>query len=492
MIAATIVRCNKWAGRGAGFPSHWPAIVRRIAENRAHPADRGASHRKSPPVTTLLRRLASPIARAAAAGVAALLLASCGGGGVSANPSPIVDSPTLTILPATAVLYSGLPTTFVLSGGTGAYIVASSNQAVVPVVGGVTGRSVTVLPSPVTVDTSVTLTVRDTGNAAPVSATLTVKPGTVNNDLTVTPSATQDASCSPAICSGADAQVSVTISQGGIPLAARGIRFTAVTGSYTFLPLGSGVVEQAGAAFVTTTDETGTARAKIQVKALASSQTALIQATDLASGAYRQASFPIVQFTGNTPAFFTLPSTITFTGPYTDVCASNAATDVAVYGGTPPYAISGGSSAFGISPATVLANGGRFTVTLFSVPVCLSGGSIGVTDATGRTISVTVNNVAGSGTAPAPGIVLAPSALSLGCGLSGSIVVVNGTPPFNVGFDHPGVTASVGGPLAERTITVTRAPADPVGPPYPGLATISVTDGTSSAVARVSVPTTCP
>ena len=88
---------------------------------------------------------------------------------------PIVDSATLTILPATATLYPGLPTTFILSGGTGAYIVTSDNQAIIPIAGGVTGRSVTLVPNPVATATTVTLTLRDTGAAAPVTATLTVR-----------------------------------------------------------------------------------------------------------------------------------------------------------------------------------------------------------------------------------------------------------------------------------------------------------------------------
>ena len=59
-----------------------------------------------------------------------------------------------------------------------------------PFTGGVTGRSVTVVPNPVTADTTVTLTVRDTGTAVPVTATLTVRPGTVNNDITITRTST--------------------------------------------------------------------------------------------------------------------------------------------------------------------------------------------------------------------------------------------------------------------------------------------------------------
>ena len=58
--------------------------------------------------------------------LAAVLAGSCGSGAVS----PQVNDPTLiTIMPNTATLYSGLPTQFAITGGTGQYIVTSSNQA---------------------------------------------------------------------------------------------------------------------------------------------------------------------------------------------------------------------------------------------------------------------------------------------------------------------------------------------------------------------------
>ncbi|HST00241.1 MAG TPA: hypothetical protein VLJ84_01135, partial [Usitatibacter sp.] len=65
-------------------------------------------------------------------------LSSCGSGAVSGTPA--ANDPTrITILPATATTFSGLPTTFVISGGTGSYIVASSNQSIIPVSGGIIG-----------------------------------------------------------------------------------------------------------------------------------------------------------------------------------------------------------------------------------------------------------------------------------------------------------------------------------------------------------------
>jgi hypothetical protein len=453
-------------------------------------------------VKSTLSRLTAIATRAAAAFAAALTLASCGGGGVSANPSPIVDSPTLTILPGTAVLYAGLPTTFVFSGGTGAYIIASSNQAILPVIGGVTGRSVTLVPNPVTVETQVTLTLRDTGTAAPVTATVTVRPGTVNNDLTITPSSTQDASCSPAVCSGGDAVAKVTISQGGIPLAARGVRFQVVTGSFVFLespPLSRFEIPGVATSLITTTDETGTARATLRVTALAPNQTATLRVTDLGTGAYREASFAIAQFNGNTPAFFTLPSEITFTGPYDEICASGstASVDVSVYGGTPPYAISGGGGSFSVDPTTVATNGGSFEIELFPVPpgvkpVCFEGASVGVTDATGRTITVTVNNEPGTGTAPAPAITLSPTTLTLGCGASASLVITGGTDPFNASSNHPRVTALIDALIGTRTVTVTRVSPDVPPAVYPTTAVITVTDGTTFKSANVTVPATCP
>lgn len=448
----------------------------------------------------------APLARAAAALATAAVLASCGGGGVSANPSPIVDSPTLTILPATATMYSGLPTTFVLSGGTGAYIVASSNQAVLPISGGVTGRSVTLVPNPVAADTSVTLTVRDTGNAAPVNATVTVKPGTVNNDLTITPSSTQDASCSPAVCSGGDAEVRVTISQGGIPLAARGVRFEAVSGAFTFIEAPPQVrYETPGnpAVVVTTTDETGIARARIRVTALAPSQTAQVQATDMLSGAFRRANFAIAQFNGNSPAYFTLPASLTFTGPFANVCASQVAASVSVYGGVPPYFVTGDTSFLDIRVQTndptnpgnrIDRNGGWFVVELPAIQTgtaqCFTDYPIGVTDSTGRTISVLVSSAAGTGTSPPTPIRVFPDTASLACGGDVSLVVSGGTTPLNVGSNHERVKAlAVTG--SDRTITVTRMTGDGAAS-YPTSAVVTITDGTTTIGASMTVPANCP
>ncbi len=441
-----------------------------------------------------LSRLTATAVRAAAALAAALTLASCGGGGVSANPSPIVDSPTLTILPATADMYSGLPTTFVFSGGTGAYIIASSNQAVIPLGGGVTGRSVTVVPNPVTADTVVTLTLRDTGTAAPVSATVTVHPGTLNNDLTITPNPLQAASCSPALCSGTEAEVKVSLAQGGIPLAARGVKFRVVTGAFTFIespPLIYRDLSDAIPNVITATDETGMARVRLRVTAGAPNQTAQVEVVDMVTGAFRRATFAIAQYNGNTPAFFTLPSSVTLTGPTTAECSTGTA-DVSVFGGTPPYTLAGGSpSTFTISvdgvaapPAIVASSGGKFRISFASTRACVENAPIAVTDAAGVTTTVTVTNKFGT---VAPPITLIPNPVSLRCDTSATLAIVGGAEPFAAGSSS-GLLLVL--PPAGRIVTMNAATSGMFVVPFSGTVTVSVTDGTNTANAEARL--TCP
>src|SRR5512132_3593294 len=91
------------------------------------------------------------LARFALMLVSLVIVASCGSGAVGT----IVNDPAkITILPGSdgtaAILYSGLPTTFTITGGTGSYIVSSSNQAALQVSGAISGNTLTVIPNNVT------------------------------------------------------------------------------------------------------------------------------------------------------------------------------------------------------------------------------------------------------------------------------------------------------------------------------------------------------
>src|SRR6185312_15327500 len=111
---------------------------------------------------------------AALAGV--LSLAACGGG--NGSPSQVINGggvTPLTVTRSTATAFSGVPFTFLISGGSQPYTILSSDQTVLPVVGTLNGNALVVVPTSVGSDTAVTLSVRDaTGQSA--TASLTVRP----------------------------------------------------------------------------------------------------------------------------------------------------------------------------------------------------------------------------------------------------------------------------------------------------------------------------
>jgi hypothetical protein len=418
------------------------------------------------------------LARMAFAAGALFALASCGSGGVS-GPVPVNDPTRLTILPNTATAYSGLPTTFVISGGTGSYIISSSNQAVIPISGGISGSTLVVVPNAVVVDTVVTLTVRDSGTTPLQSATVTVKPGTVNNEIAIVPTSTQGGSCAPAICSGGDALVSATLSLGGIPLVGRGARFDVVSGDFRFITSAPGAaVETLATTTTVVTDETGTASARIRVTATAPNQTALLQVTDLGSQAFQRSSFVIAQATGTSPGFFATPSEITFQGRLNSQCANDSVSaTVFIFGGSPPYNVSSTASAFFVSRDFVSFSGGGFTITPNGTCVPDPGALIVIRDSAGRTTSVTVKNLLGT-TAP-PALVVAPTTVTLSsCTGSANVSVAGGAGPIFVSSGSDNVVASASG----TTVTIRRADGTGVGS---GPVNVGISDG--QTVANVTV-----
>ena len=80
-------------------------------------------------VTATASRFLQRLATLAMACALPLGLASCGSGAVSDSSG--TGSGAISITPSTATLYSDLPTTFVISGGNGSYVVTSNNQAII-------------------------------------------------------------------------------------------------------------------------------------------------------------------------------------------------------------------------------------------------------------------------------------------------------------------------------------------------------------------------
>ncbi len=78
-----------------------------------------------------------------------LALSACGGGSGAPNnpyaPGPTVPGP-LVVLPPSATVFAGVPTTLTVTGGLPPYIAYSSNAAILPVAQAVAGSTVLILP----------------------------------------------------------------------------------------------------------------------------------------------------------------------------------------------------------------------------------------------------------------------------------------------------------------------------------------------------------
>jgi hypothetical protein len=417
---------------------------------------------------TVIRIAPGAWRRFAAAALAVLgpaLVASCGSGAVSNDNATAPGSGPVNISPSTAVVYSELPTKFIVSGGSGSYFVASSNQAVVPVAANVTINSFTVVPADVGSDTAVTLTVRDANNATaiPATAALTVKPRTISSTVTITPSESQSAACGSAICSGGDAEVSVLLSQQGVPLANRNVQFSVVSGDVRIITSAPGAPEVTSLSGVATTDGSGIARIRIRVLPGATSQTALLRITDLVSG-FSQTTSVAISPESNLP-LSAQPSTIAFSGPDTSSCASGGpSASVIVVGGHPPYNISQ-PSAFLVNASTLPSSGSRFTVT--PTGQCSDGSQIAIVDSSGASTTVTVTNALG--TATTPDFVVAPTEVTFtGCNQQAGVVFAGGTGSyFASSAGHPfsvGTNGSTGAITLAVDAFDTSAAADPLPP----------------------------
>jgi len=401
------------------------------------------------------------------------IVAGCGSGAVSAPPATVTPGP-IAITPATATLFSDLPSTFFVTGGNGNYVVVSSNQNALRVTGTFTGNELTVIPNQVATDTELDLTVTDTTASSSATAHVTVKPRTVNNVLTITPSATQPASCgTTAICAGGDATVKTVLTQNGVPLANRAVRFEVLSGDVRIITSPAGVPETTALSTTATTDNTGTATVRIRALTDAPPQTALLQVTDLGSGFIQRASITIAGVTG--AALSASPSPITFQGTTVGTCASDISADVIVSGGRPPYQVSQPAD-FLVSPTVVTSNGGRFTITARGV--CSTGTQIAVVDSAGATVTVNVINRLADTSNTTP-FSVSPTAVTLSsCGDVANVILVGGTGSYVASSRVGNITASlpVKNPNGPGFISsISRTPNS--GSPGSTTATVSYSDG---------------
>jgi hypothetical protein len=382
-----------------------------------------------------------------AALAAVLALSACGGGSGAPNnpyaPGPGTPGP-LTLLPDTATVYSGIPTTLTADGGQPPYLAFSSDSSVLPVTQAVPGNSILLLPSNVGADTAATITVQDsTGKTA--SSTITVKAAPLlPNGITVT--ANGDCAIgATTLCSGGTGIATVIVTApggGGIP--GRQVRFDVIAGAYQLQTANPAV--PLAATLNVITDANGQASVGIAVNVNAPTQIASIRATEVTSGNQITGQFLIQQVTDGSQVLSMIPSgDTTITGPDANTCSTGVAVVYHIYGGTPPYQVSAPfAGAVSLSGVPVTTNGGSFTAT--TAGACFDKMPFAVTDATGRTIpsgsSPTLTNAKGStgGGGGTPTAVTATPATITVAGCTGktiNVLVSGGTPPYSVTF--PGV-----------------------------------------------------
>jgi hypothetical protein len=319
-------------------------------------------------------------------------LSACGSGAVGSPPdtTPVPSTP-LAVSPPAADLFPDVPTTFTITGGKPGYSAFSSNSVVLPVTATLPGTTFTVIPGPVTAETAVDITVKDAANAS-ASAKATVKPSTLINQITFTPSAPTATGCGTALCSGNDAQVVVKAALNGVALRSRQIRFDAFQGNFQIVTPGTNVPVNS---LVALTDGQGDAVVRIIATAGAPTQVATLQISDVTGGQTRKYSFNIIQQISGIGVLSILPSESVVIKGAPGVAGTldgvgkcpSAQVDYLIFGGTPPYSVaSSRPDIAAIAASVVQVSGGRFNV---AVRDCGQVVFI-ITDATGRTIQTAI------------------------------------------------------------------------------------------------------
>jgi hypothetical protein len=429
---------------------------------------------------------------------ASLLLAACGGGGAVGNPN---QGGPISASPAVGTFYAGEPATITLSGGRKPYAITSSEPGILPVPAIVNANSFEVVPNnPGVVDTglgpndlpvrTVTVEVRDTTGII-VSITIKVAQNFVTGYrlafVATTCPAPVGGATTTAItpCAGSDTAVHLSATTNGSLHGNEAFELSVVRGQFSFYTPDSStsIISQV---VNVTSDHEGKITAVIRVPAGVPSQIGIIRVKHIGTGASQEQVFTI-QGASTTPLTLTaIPSTFTFTGATDASSCGTGVGDFYVFDGAPPYAAVSTTSGVQVTPASSSTQPGRFTVAVGSGQSCPTAAPVIVTDSLGNRVVVTVTAVRGAAAAAPPALAVAPAAIVLACGTSGSVSVVGGSNIYSASSSHPGITATVSG----HTVTITRTTGDLL-PGYPVTGTISITDGASVVSVTATVPSAC-
>lgn len=421
------------------------------------------------------------------------ILSSCGGGGAASTPvgGAVVISPTA------GTFYAGVPVTFSVIGGRPPYFMSSSEPSLLPVPSQLSGNSFTTVPSnPGVINTGiapgelpvrgVTIQVRDSTGVILSTTGLQVAQnfltgyGVVFSPLTCPAGSSGTASPVAQACAGGQTAVRFSAVFNGNLVGNRVFRLEVLRGNFSLRNAATG---QASQTITTNSDHAGIITAIIEVGANTPAGLGVLRIIDVATGVYTDTVFTISGLSSS-QNLTAIPNTFTFTGALTTQCGTGSA-DFIVFDGTPPYtAVSSFAPNISVTPSSS-TNPGRFTITANNPNVCIANGTIVVTDALGGRTTLTVTTEAGS-TPPVapPSLAVGPSAITLGCGQSGSVTAIGGTGGLSATSTSASVTAVPSG----NSITITRANTGT----SPTTVGIGVTDGRTVVTITATVPATCP
>jgi hypothetical protein len=363
-----------------------------------------------------------------------LQLPGCGGGGTTVgaplNPAPGPSQPApLVVNPPNVTLYVNQPSSLFVTGGVPPYRAFSQNPALLPVLQDVIGSVVPISASGAANaagnTTTITVSVTDAvGTSTPATVTVIPSPFLVSPDDFVISGA--NCTSTDSVCAGQTAVATLKLRGAtGAPLAGRQVRFEALQGQFSFVL--DDASSQLSKTITVTSDSQGQAIVRLKADVNAITSFALVRATELTSGARLDKSFPITQVTSGEGVLSVTPTSWSIKGPFKGFCSSGAEVGYYVFGGTPPYrvvsslpnSITVGNLFGGPSggTTTVSSNGGYFTGRTNGGCVLNTEQIIFVTDATGRTVGVGLENVEGSDTIPAPPppatLVVSPAGVSV-------------------------------------------------------------------------------
>jgi hypothetical protein len=385
-----------------------------------------------------LRSLAGILALAGA-----LALGGCGGGSGAPNNAfePFVIRNTAAGAPLD--VYSGFPTALDVAGGLAPYAVTSSNPSVLPVPDTKQYSAITLLPTAVTADTVVQLTVQDSMGRL-LAATVIVHPTPLANSLVIAPNSPLCGS--NAICSGQTGTATVTV----MGSTGRDVRFDVAAGPYA-------IVNPTGGASVNTltvrSDSAGRASVLLRAFVDAPTQFAQLRVTDVASGQTLLASFLIQQVTDGTGVLSVVPGEATITSAFKGQCTSGFPIDYYIYGGTPPYRVASTfPSAVTIVNPIVLASGQAFTA--ITNGTCVDPLTFTIVDATGRQVTATLVNEEGDNDPP---VVVPPLAASITPSTYSGCVAAQHFFPVVSGGTRPYSVSPAGTPATVPTIVVSAS-----------------------------------